>query len=252
MRSKQIEPGDEEPAQLVLEEPVVCTYGQRFILRFYSPLITIGGGEIIFPYSYKPRGAATRAKILERILRLKESARDSESRFEYLINESGSISKSEALQLIQDTQVNVEVLAEKLISQGKIVLLDNNYVSKKYCDDLIHELVDSVRDYQKHFASESGMPVENINVSRSLLNMAVQNGLLILDSNKIHTPDFVPDNDETFNANKNALKNICMSHKWQLITLNELKDEANLPEKEFAKLIQAMRNSGELAIIPEG
>ncbi|MBQ9628270.1 MAG: selenocysteine-specific translation elongation factor, partial [Synergistaceae bacterium] len=103
LRSKQIEPGDEEPAQLVLEEPVVCTYGQRFILRFYSPLITIGGGEIIFPYSYKPRGAASRAKILERILRLKEAGRDSESRFEYLINEAGSISRSESLQLIQDT-----------------------------------------------------------------------------------------------------------------------------------------------------
>ena len=252
LRSKQIEPGDEEPAQLVLEEPVVCTYGQRFILRFYSPLITIGGGEIIFPYSYKPRGAASRAKILERIVKLKEAGRDSESRFEYLINEAGSISRSESLQLIQDTQVNVEGLAEKLIAQGKIILLDNNYVSRKYCDDLIRELVESVKDYQKHFASESGMPIENVNLSRSLLNMAVQNGLLILDSNKIHTPDFMPDNDETFNANKNAIKNICMTHKWQLITLNELKDEANLPDKEFAKIIQAMKNSGELAIIPEG
>ncbi|MBQ3693401.1 MAG: selenocysteine-specific translation elongation factor [Synergistaceae bacterium] len=252
LRSKQIEPGEEEPAQLVLEEPVVCTYGQRFILRFYSPLITIGGGEIIFPYSYKPRGAASRAKILERILRLKEAGRDSESRFEYLINEAGSISRSESLQLIQDTQNNVEGLAEKLIAHGKIILLDNNYVSRKYCDDMLHELVDSVKDYQKHFASESGMPVENINTSRSLINLAVNQGLLSIEGNKIHTPDFIPENDETFNANKNALKNICMSHKWQLITLNELKDEAGLPDKEFAKVIQAMKNSGELAIIPEG
>lgn len=252
LRSKQIEPGNEEPAQLVLEEPVVCTYGQRFILRFYSPLITIGGGEIIFPYSYKPRGAASRAKILERIVKLKESGRDSQSRFEYLINEAGSISKNESLQLIQDTQNNVEGLAEKLISQGKIIILDNNYVSRKYCDEMLNELVESVRDYQKHFASESGMPVESLNYSRSLINLAVNEGLLLIEDNKIHTPDFVPENDETFNAHKNALKNICMTHKWQLITLNELKDEANLPEKEFSKIIQAMRNSGELAIIPEG
>lgn len=249
LRSKQIEPGDEEPAQLVLEEPVVCTYGQRFILRFYSPLITIGGGEIVFPYSYKPRGAALRAKILERIVKLKEAGRDSVSRFEYLIDEAGSISKTESLQLIQNTQENAERIAEELIAQGKIVQLDNDYVSKKRCDDMIHELVDSVRDYQKHFASESGMPVENTNVSRSLLNMAMNEGLLSVDGNKIHTPDFVPENDETFNANKNALKNICMTHKWQLITLNELKQESNLPDKEFSKIIQAMRNSGELALI---
>ena len=94
LNTKQIEPGQEIPAQLVLEEPVVCTYGQKFIIRFYSPLITIGGGEIIFPYSYKPRGAVLRAKILERIENLISAKNNPERRFEYLIHEAGSIEKS--------------------------------------------------------------------------------------------------------------------------------------------------------------
>ena len=250
LSSKQIEPGQEQAAQLVLEEPVVCTYGQRFIIRFYSPLITIGGGEITFPYSYKPRGTSGRAKILERIENLYRA--DETRRFEYLIHESGSINKSDALLMIQDTQENINTLANNLISQNKIIELDNNYVSKNHAKELIDGLIDSVKSYQNSYSSETGMPLENIPVSRALINLAVERGLLVIDANKLHTPEFVPENDERFNSGKNTLKDICMSQKWQLITLNELKDRANLPEREFSKIIQAMKNSGELAIIPEG
>ena len=206
LKSKQIEPGIIEPAQLVLEEPVVCTYGQRFIIRFYSPLITIGGGEIIFPYSYKPRGAALRAKILERIENLRAS-KTPERRFEYLVHEAGKIEKSEALLLIQDVKENVENLAKNLISQGKIFELDNNYLSKKYYDELLAAQAASAQEMQNLYQSE------------------------------------------TFTK---GIKNICMSHKWQLITIDELRSEMNLQKDIFTKIIQAMKQSKELALIPEG
>ena len=251
LQAKQIEPGESQPAQFVLEEPIVCTSGQRFIIRFYSPLITIGGGEIVFPYSYKPRGAASRAKILERIQSL-HSASDNQARLAYLIAESGSVDKSEALRIIQDTPANLETVAKELITANKIVELDNNYLSQKYCADLLESLVASVRDYHKKFASESGIPLESLQASRALINLAVTKKLLVQDGNKLRTPDFVPENDEVFAQNKALIAKICMSHRWQLVTLDELKGEAKLPDKVFVKVIQAMKNSGELALIPEG
>ena len=39
--------GEECYAQLRLEEPAAVRRGDRFIIRFYSPIITIGGGQII-------------------------------------------------------------------------------------------------------------------------------------------------------------------------------------------------------------
>jgi len=247
---KQIEPGQEVPAQLVLEEPIVCTYGQKFIIRFYSPLITIGGGEIIFPYSYKPRGASSRAKILERIKNLINSRNNPEQRFEFLINEAKSVNKAEAVFLAQDVQSSVEAIAKKLIENGKILELDNNYISQKYCSKLLENLKKSVEDYQKLYKSEAGMPIENANISRGLINLAVGKKFLILENNKLHTPDFVPENDEIFNAQKEKLKEICLKNKWQLLMIDDLKKNIDIPEKVFNKLIQAMRNSGELVIIP--
>ena len=249
--AKQIEPGESKPAQLVLEEPVVCTFAQRFILRFYSPLITIGGGEIIYPYSYKPRGAAMRANILARIEQLRHSQTPA-ARFEYLINEAGSIEKAEAPLLVQDTQDNINALTAKLTAQGKIIELDNVYTSRKYCDELLQNLTETVRDYQKAYPSESGIPIETLKASRSLTDLAVKEGLLVLEGNKLRTPDFVPQNDELFAKNMQAVKDLCLSRKWQLVTLNELKKDSGLDPKTFADVIQALRNAGELALIPEG
>ncbi len=250
LTAKQINPGEKVPAQLVLEEPIVCTYGQRFIIRFYSPLITIGGGEIIFPYSYKPRGASARAKILGRIENLINAKNNPEKRFEYLINEAGSIDKSDAVLLIQDVQYNADSIAKNLISKKKIIELDNNYVSQNHCNNLLNGLIKSVKDYQSKYKSEAGMPIENANISRSLINIAIQKKILILENNKLHTPDFVQENDEIFNAQKTKVNDICQKNKWQLLTIDELKKMLNIPEKSFTKLIQAMKNAGELALIP--
>ena len=42
-----LEPGDNSFAQIRLEEPIVVLPRDRFVIRSYSPIITIGGGEIL-------------------------------------------------------------------------------------------------------------------------------------------------------------------------------------------------------------
>ncbi|MCX6101208.1 MAG: hypothetical protein NTV92_07275, partial [Candidatus Bipolaricaulota bacterium] len=40
-------PGESMLAQFVLEAPTTALYGDRFIIRTFSPLNTIGGGEVL-------------------------------------------------------------------------------------------------------------------------------------------------------------------------------------------------------------
>ncbi len=54
---EELNPGDSCYAQLRLESPVVVKYKDRFILRSYSPVTTIGGGEIINSHPIKHRRA---------------------------------------------------------------------------------------------------------------------------------------------------------------------------------------------------
>jgi selenocysteine-specific elongation factor len=51
----ELEPGDDCLAQIRLETPVVPAVGDRFVLRSYSPLHTLGGGTIVDPHPKKHR-----------------------------------------------------------------------------------------------------------------------------------------------------------------------------------------------------
>jgi len=45
------EAGDGVPARLVLESPLVARAGDRFVVRSYSPVTTIGGGTVVDPWA---------------------------------------------------------------------------------------------------------------------------------------------------------------------------------------------------------
>ena len=47
MEQDTVEPGDDADIQLILQEPAAVWPGDRFVLRSYSPLATLGGGVIL-------------------------------------------------------------------------------------------------------------------------------------------------------------------------------------------------------------
>jgi len=51
----EIKPGEEGLVQFRTESPIVGVLGDRFIVRAYSPQLTIGGGQILDPFAVKHR-----------------------------------------------------------------------------------------------------------------------------------------------------------------------------------------------------
>jgi selenocysteine-specific elongation factor len=60
-RAKGYPPGTGGPVQLLTESKITVAAGQRFVIRFYSPLLTIGGGRIMLPNGLPVRGKTDRA-----------------------------------------------------------------------------------------------------------------------------------------------------------------------------------------------
>ncbi|MHB9097586.1 MAG: selenocysteine-specific translation elongation factor [Syntrophales bacterium] len=56
--SDELEPGSEAYAQLVLDAPLAVVAGDRFVVRSYSPVTTVGGGLIIDPLPEKHKRSA--------------------------------------------------------------------------------------------------------------------------------------------------------------------------------------------------
>ena len=55
LEEEVLAPGAESLVQLRLEAPVVAVWGDRFVIRRYSPALTIGGGRILEPHPQKHR-----------------------------------------------------------------------------------------------------------------------------------------------------------------------------------------------------
>lgn len=65
----RLQPGDDSLVQLRLESPVAAAWGDRFVIRRYSPPLTIGGGLILEAHPTKhrrtERGLVERLKAIE-------------------------------------------------------------------------------------------------------------------------------------------------------------------------------------------
>ncbi|MFC2172574.1 selenocysteine-specific translation elongation factor [Acidobacteriota bacterium] len=66
--SGHLAPGGSALGQLRLESPTLCFYGDRFVIRRYSPMITIGGGGVLDGAPPKIRGSGLSEKeLLEKL-----------------------------------------------------------------------------------------------------------------------------------------------------------------------------------------
>ncbi len=81
-----IEPGASGFAQLRLESPIVALPDERFIIRSYSPSLTIAGGRILDPFANKHRGKDL-AHVRELLRTLMEA--DGAARFAIYVGTAG-------------------------------------------------------------------------------------------------------------------------------------------------------------------
>lgn len=68
LAQEELHPGETGYAQVILEGPILAVKGDRFVIRYYSPVTTIGGGTVLGLASAKRK--RFREKVLEE-LRLK-------------------------------------------------------------------------------------------------------------------------------------------------------------------------------------
>lgn len=59
-----VQPGETVTAQLVLDTPAAAAFGERFVIRRYAPMETLGGGQVLLPDAPKRRRGPASAELL--------------------------------------------------------------------------------------------------------------------------------------------------------------------------------------------
>lgn len=145
-----IEPGATGIARLRLEQPLVARAGDRFVLRSYSPVTTIGGGRVLDPVP--PRRRAVWPEGL--------ASRDPATRFQaVLARRSDGISVA-ALPVL----LGLPRAAAADIARGETTarLLGEVWVARTVVEQAGRQALALLREYHRQHISDSGMPLETL------------------------------------------------------------------------------------------
>lgn len=257
---EQVLPGESSAAQLITEDPVVASVDSCFILRTYSPLVTVAGGKILMPAGERPKNRQMKAALLEYLDKLSEEPPLKE-RLLALINYRGIITAADAARMNEVSLVELmravspfEARAEVgVIRGGEAVLL-----SKRKIEELGETLTKALALFHGEHPERKGMPAEECakvldlqetKFTRELLSLFEKQGIVKFADDRARLADFEPFDEELFSANVAALKKYTLQLGYSMPSIEEAQAALSLTAEEMKRIIAYLKEKKELALI---
>jgi selenocysteine-specific elongation factor len=160
---EELAPGDSLVAQLRLDAPVSLIRGDRFVIRSYSPVRTIGGGQVLNPIA--PKHKRFKPQIIDNLTRL--ATLEDEALVDFytdMSNYQGAGFK-DLLIMTNLTEKKLEGMIQSLLSNQTLILLDREnrlYIHKNSFQTLKTRLSELLEAYHKAHPLKAGMPKEEL------------------------------------------------------------------------------------------
>jgi selenocysteine-specific elongation factor len=177
---EEISPGDSVVAQLRLDSPVALVKDDRFVIRSYSPIRTIGGGQVLNPIP--PKHKRFKKDIVEGLIGL--SSREPEKIILHHMKASGyqGISFTDLKIMTNLPEKQLENTLQSLLSKKGIIQVDKEnriYIHHDIFETLKNETLKDLENYHRTYPLKSGMPKEELKTKLSqtvtvkLFNLAI-------------------------------------------------------------------------------
>jgi selenocysteine-specific elongation factor len=176
----KLPPGEAAFARLKLETPAITMHKDRFIIRSYSPVYTIGGGEVLDSYPAKLK------KFSKEILADLEVFQDGNKKdiIKTHVYNSGFKGLS-----VRDLQMRIDIspsmlstLLEGLMTNRELIQFDKDTVKVVHqgvYDNLKEMMIEQIKEYHIAYPMKEGISKEELktklpkNVNAKLFNKAI-------------------------------------------------------------------------------
>jgi selenocysteine-specific elongation factor len=178
--SDTLRPGETSPIQLILQEPVAVWPGDRYVIRSYSPITTIGGGTILSNAPRKRKRTVDRDRTLNRSFFAAQAAADAEQKILLLIEECGILGIT-ADQLAARTGVFSKKLKKTLlhpISTGALLVVDSEsqrLLAASVAETINRQITELLTTFHRQNPLKTGVAKEEL---RSQLRPAIDQKIL--------------------------------------------------------------------------
>ena len=251
----ELKPGDTGLAELLLEEELATKRGDRFIVRFYSPLETIGGGVVLEPNPRKKK-------------RFSEDAIE-----ELLKKESGSLAdvcelniraETEDLITLKDLAKNMSHSAEELRSyldelrdSGVIFEFPKNkdifYWHRDNAFIVSQEITRDLKKFYEKFPYRAGIKKAEIhstymkkvkmNVFEECINKLISENLIEVRNEYVCLPDYEINKDETYLSIEKLLTDTFETAGYAFLRFSEI-DKKKYPDEVVMDVLRVMMDEG--------
>ncbi|HCM89827.1 MULTISPECIES: selenocysteine-specific translation elongation factor [Vagococcus] len=197
--SENIQPGESGFIQLRLEEQLAVNTGDYFIMRAYSPMVTIGGGQVLDAIPQKHR--RFKQDVIDS-LKVKEEGNMDHLILDFMLNRQEMVSQTkEICQYMNLSEEKILPILGILAEDGEVVRLsDREWISQGKIKEARELIYLELEKYQKMYRLRPGMPVEELRskVKRwittkqldLLIAYLVAQKQLIQESHRVSHPDF--------------------------------------------------------------
>ncbi len=194
LNAEVLHAGDSGYAQLELSEAMSVRYGDRFLLRFFSPVITVGGGQILAGASRRLK--RQNAEVLQRLETLHRG--DDAARLLRHTEDSGLIPVDPMRlgRLMNLSPAETEAVIAAL--NDRLVTLPGGILSRRLWDEAWTALADTLDSWHREYSLLPGMPLSQLRqklpaeAADVLLSDYVREGRLVLQEGYAALSGFTP------------------------------------------------------------
>jgi selenocysteine-specific elongation factor len=161
--ANELKPGTSGYAQVRLDKQVVVRNGDRFVLRSYSPMHTIGGGQILHPIPKKRRRMV--GETLEALAVLERGEPDKMVALYLKEAGPGGIGERSLSMLANITQKELRGLLQDMMSRGKVIQFDREtprFVHQEAFEKLRQLLLGHLDDFHRKEPLRAGINKEEL------------------------------------------------------------------------------------------
>lgn len=223
-------------AQLRLEEEIAVRTGDKYVVRFYSPMETVGGGSIIEPVAKKAKRFDDK-KLKSLAVKEKGNSKDI---MENLILENSeflpSIGDIAKIAAVKSDEVLKEVLA--LETERKITVFrmknDTCVWHKEYEDDKTAIISKFISDFHKQYPYKLGVKKAEIKskffkdikqiIYDEIIQLYLDKSIFKMSHDILSVTDFDIIEDEKFTDVKSAIMQLLDSNSYDTIRLTDIMD----------------------------
>ena len=252
---RYINPGENRLVQLRLEEPIATLPGDRFIIRSYSPQVTIGGGVVIdaLPDKHRIRDRQPHA----RLTRLEGSGiRD---RIAVLIEMAGAraLTAGELAARTGVTDEEITLAAGELIQAGRVLEVSASplaLISSDTCEALASQVIGMLTEYHAREPLALGLSREEVRerifgdvrpeVFKAVIVRLSAEGQVAAERDTLRLAAHRPALSDADLTAKDRLEAAIKSAGLQAATLDETASRGGVPAELARKLYNLLAASG--------